>query len=74
MKNLIFRGLQFWIGFTQKISQHTICVVDGMWMLKNLTDGLMKSAQIEYLDKSFNPDKVVTESETKEDTKETEQK
>lgn len=43
-------------------------------VLKNLTDGLMKSAQIEYLDKSFNPDKVVTESETKEDTKETEQK
>ena len=27
-------------------------------VLKNLTDGLMKSAKIEYVDPSFNPDKV----------------
>lgn len=37
-------------------------------VLKNLTDGLMKTAKIEYLDKSFDPENI--NKETKEDKKE----
>ncbi len=39
-------------------------------VLKNLTDGLMKSAKIEYLDKSFDPKNVNKQEETEETKKE----
>lgn len=38
-------------------------------ILKNLTDGLMKSAKIEYLDKSFDPKNMNKKEDTKEENK-----
>lgn len=40
-------------------------------ILKNLTDGLMKSAKIEYIDKSFDPENINKGVETKEEGKTT---
>ena len=38
-------------------------------VLKNLTDGLMKTAKIEYIDSSFNPEKKLIKETTKTETK-----
>jgi peptidyl-prolyl cis-trans isomerase C len=38
-------------------------------VLKNLTDGLMKTAKIEYIDSSFNPEKKLVKETTKVEEK-----
>ena len=38
-------------------------------VLKNLTDGLMKTAKIEYIDQSFNPEKKLVKEATKKEEK-----
>ena len=36
-------------------------------VLKNLTEGLMKNAKIEYIDQSFNPEKKLAKEATKKE-------